>query len=134
MFFRKTNRPANRLALSYASRKEELKSDDGRTLVIVNLSYPVLDGKTPFASRFNDFYAKIADAFYAFASHDLASLARNHPERAPCGAVMRTKAETPAGSPFSVSLETSVFDGETRLPPFFDKRVWDEERAGFFEP
>lgn len=133
MLLSKKRPAANRFSLSNAVRKETLSDETGRPLVIVNLCYPVLDGKTPFCVRFNEFYAAVANEFYAFASHDLVSLARKNPGRAPCGAVMRTRTETPDGSPFSVVLETSVFDGEKSLPSFRDERVWDETSGGFFK-
>lgn len=130
LFQKRPPRPV-RVTHELRSRKEELKDASGRTLVIVNLIYPSLSGKTPLASRFNDFYQKTADAYYAFAEDDLRTIAEKNPDRPPCGAVLKAAVTAEDDETLTVTLDASVYDGQSRLTPFHDERRWDK-RTGLF--
>lgn len=116
--------------ISEQTVRDAVKDADGRELVKIRLSYPVCGGNSPFAKRFSAFYRDAADAFAAFARKELAPLAEKHPEREPCGAVLKATVRGETGEHVAVTLDASVFDGEHALPASRSARVWDK-KAGF---
>ena len=113
------------MMLQKETLRETVPADDGRTAVIINLTYPAAKGKKN--KVFCAFYRQAAEAFCTFARTDLkARAAANPPGTPPCGAVLSFEAAEEKNAVI-VTLSGSVFDGFETHPIPKDVRKWDKE-------
>lgn len=122
--------------------RETLRSETGKELVILNLSYPVLPKKKvfgrkkePLRAHFEPFYKRTAESFAAFARKELLEKAKKNGEDAkPCGAVLRWKVQAETEELLAVCMEGSVFDGNELFPIEKDERTWDKKTGLLRQP
>lgn len=144
-----TTKAAVRERLTDATMRETVKGEDGRVLVILNLTYPAVEEKSEAKGRscpkrasvfrflrkkedadaplaqVASFYRSVAEAFACFARGELAKrAAANDAELPPCGAVLRWRLQEETDDSFTVELDGSVFDGVESHPIPKDVRVW----------
>lgn len=148
-----TTKAAVRERLTDATMRETVKGEDGRVLVILNLTYPAVEEKSEARGRscskraspnrvffrflrkkedtdaplaqVASFYRSVAEAFASFARGELAKrAAANDAELPPCGAVLRWRLQEETDDSFTVELDGSVFDGVESHPIPKDVRVW----------
>lgn len=115
--------------------RETLRTETGRDLVILNVSYPAPEKKKvfgkkkdPLRAHFEPFYRRAAEAFADFARKELLEKAKkNGEELPPCGAVLHWKQTQETDDTLAVCIEGTVFNGVESFAITKDERVWNKK-------